>query len=299
MRLNATAPAARSLQAVGIIALFLPLLVEWWRHVSEVDRVSYTLLVPLLAGGLAWRRVRDRDPGATAPANPSGWSIVLLVLAAFLLAVGSLSAIFTLSIAAFPLTVAAWVGTVGGTAALRRFAAPLILLQAMVPPPLPLFDWVVPQLVRASGAAAVLLLSPFDGGSTWIGSELTYRGWTLIVAEACSGSGALLIYWVLIVFLAGLFRMHWAATLGFLAFAIPFTLLINGIRIALTAIILDTWGRPAVVGTGHEILGQVIVILGAGVLAYVMDVYLVRAKRRRRGDGPPTSASAPVEATAS
>ena len=291
----ATVRWARPLQVVGIVALFAPLLVEWWALVSESDRVSYTVLVPFLAAGLAWRRKNDGIDGATEATGPSWISIALLFLATVLLTVGSLAAIFTLSIAAFPLTLAAWVGATGGTAALKRFAAPLVLFQCMVPPPLPLFDWAVPQLVKASGAAAVLLLSPLDGGTSWVGNELTYKTWTLVVAEACSGSGALLIYWVLILFLGGLFKLRPAITLGFLAFAVPFTLFINGVRIALTAVILDVWGRPAVTGVGHEILGQVVVILGAGLLAYVMDVVV---QRRRKGRKRPPAASCPAEVMA-
>lgn len=295
MNALATLRWARPLQVVGIVALFAPLLVEWWALVSESDRVSYTVLVPFLAAGLAWRRKNDGIDGATEATGPSWISIALLFLATVLLTVGSLAAIFTLSIAAFPLTLAAWVGATGGTAALKRYAAPLVLFQCMVPPPLPLFDWAVPQLVKASGAAAVLLLSPLDGGTSWVGNELTYKTWTLVVAEACSGSGALLIYWVLILFLGGLFKLRPAITLGFLAFAVPFTLFINGVRIALTAVILDVWGRPAVTGVGHEILGQVVVILGAGLLAYVMDVVV---QRRRKGKKRPPAASCPAEVMA-
>lgn len=290
MDVLATVRWARLLQVVGIVALFAPLLGEWWALVSEADRVSYTVLVPFLAAGLAWRRHSDASWQATEATGPSWITIGLLFSATVLLTVGSLAAIFTLSIAAFPLTIAAWVGAVGGTPALKRYAAPLVLLQGMVPPPLPLFDWAVPQLVKASGAAAVLLLSPFDGGSSWIGNELTYKTWTLVVAEACSGSGALLIYWILILFLGGLFKLRIGTTLAFVAFAVPFTLFINGVRIALTAIILDVWGRPAVTGVGHEILGQVVVILGAGLLAYLIDVVVQRQKRSKRPPSAPRTA---------
>ena len=101
----------------------------------------------------------------------------------------------------------------------------------------------------------------------------------MVVAEACSGSGALLVYWVLAVFLGTLFRLSARSVVFFLALAVPFTLLVNGVRIALTAIILDIWGVPAVTGAGHEILGQVIVILGAGVFAWLIDRKLGRSQR--------------------
>jgi len=264
-----------------MLCVFLPILIEWWELVSEVDRVSYVILVPVLAAILAWRSPRASLPietrGETHP--NADWVVIgLLCLSTCLLTLGSVAAIFTFSFAAFPVAIAAWVASLG-RAQWVRYAPSLILLQLMTPPPLPLFDWVVPTLVKASGASAVMLLWPLDSNASWIGSELTYQDWTLVVAEACSGSGALLVYWVLAVFLGALFRLSARSVVFFLALAVPFTLLVNGVRIALTAIILDIWGVPAVTGAGHEILGQVIVILGAGVFAWLIDRKLGRSQR--------------------
>jgi exosortase len=272
--------AFRTLQLLAIFGVFLPILKEWWVLATEVDRVSYVILIPLLAAILAWRSSPASYPTeASDPRRNTDRVVIgLLGLSVGLLTLGSLAAIFTFSFAAFPVALAAWVASLG-RAHWVRYAPSLVLLQLMTPPPLPLFDWVVPTLVKASGASAVLLLWPLDSSASWVGSELTYHDWTLVVAEACSGSGALLVYWVLVVFLGALFHMSARSVVFFLALAVPFTLLVNGIRIALTAIILDLWGIPAVTGAGHEILGQVIVILGAGVFAWLIDRQLGRSKR--------------------
>lgn len=283
MSSQATARLARSLPALILLVLFFPLLLEWGNLAGEVDRISYVLLVPLLAAGLAWNSTRSGAEAVPPRSSPFNWpAIVLLLVATLLLALGSLSAIFTLSIAAFPLAIAAWVATFWGTAGLRRHGRALLLFAWMVPPPLPIFDWAIPQLVKASGAAALLLLAPFDSQATWIGNELEFRGWTLVVAEACSGSGALLIYWVLTLFLGGLFRASWRTVAAFMVLSLPFTLLINGIRIGATALILDGLGEWAVRGTGHEILGQVVVILGAAFLAWAFDWVVARQKRKAK-----------------
>lgn len=280
----------RTLQLLAIFCVFLPILTEWWALVSEVDRVSYVILVPVLAALLAWRSPRMSETAVPSTEHrPNDWLVIgLLGLATFLLTLGSVAAIFTFSFAAFPLAIAAWVASLG-RAHWQRYAPALLLLQLMTPPPLPLFDWVVPTLVKASGASAVLLLWPLDSNASWIGSELTYHDWTLVVAEACSGSGALLVYWVLAVFLGAMSRMSAGSVLFFLALAVPFTLLVNGVRIALTAIILDLWGVPAVTGAGHEILGQVIVILGAGVFAWLIDCKLGRVRHRELGKSNPAN----------
>jgi exosortase/archaeosortase family protein len=60
--------------------------------------------------------------------------------------------------------------------------------------------------------------------------------------------------------------------------AIPLTLLINGLRIAAIAFVLDGFGIGAVTGAGHEIIGQLVVIAGAAGLALAVD----RISRRKQ-----------------
>jgi len=147
----------------------------------------------------------------------------------------------------------------------------LLMLFAMVPFPLPLLDYATPTMVRTSGAAAAAFVSPFDPTATWIGSNLTYNGWILHVAEACSGSGTLLVLGSLTLFMAGLFRMRAGAIVVTLLLVTPITIVINGLRIAVMAWVLDGFGVEAVTGSGHEILGQVVVIAGAAALAVGVD----------------------------
>ena len=102
-----------------------------------------------------------------------------------------------------------------------------------------------------STSVTEFMLTPFDAEVSWVGSDLGFREWSLTVAEACSGSGTLLTLAVLSAFFAGIFRLRPAVTVAAVALTLPFAVFVNGLRIALTALILDWFGPSAVIGTGH------------------------------------------------
>lgn len=272
-------PLVRFLQSALVLAAFGPILVEWFHLTSNVSRIDYCLLVPFLALILA--KVAGNATAEVAPpsASASRWGYICLGSAGLLLTLGSMAAILTVSIAGFPLAVVGLVGIHRGNAGIFRLRYALLMLFAMVPVPLPLLDWLTPSMVSASGATAAALVSPFDPEATWIGADLTYRGWTLFVAEACSGSGTLLVLATLTLFMAGLFRMKALSIVATLLIAAPLTLLINGVRIAAIALILDSFGTGVVTGIGHEIIGQVVVIGGAVGLTLGVDRVGVLAAR--------------------
>lgn len=261
----------RLLQGTVVLLAFGPILVEWVGFAGLVARINYCLLVPFLALILARIAWRDADPLAPPSAFSAGPGYVCLFVSGLFLIVGSLSGIFTISIAGFPVAVLGLVGALWGRPGMFRSRYALLMLFAMVPFPLPLLDYLTPTMVRASGAAAAAFVTPFDGDASWLGSNLTYRGWTLFVAEACSGSGTLLVLGSLTLFMAGLFRMKATAITVTLLMVAPIAIVINGLRIAVIAWVLDGFGPAAVTGTGHEILGQVVVIAGAAGLAVGVD----------------------------
>lgn len=255
-----------------------PLVVEWLETVGASSRLSYALLVPLLCAALAWRsRGAARAESPFPSTVPLGTVLALLSGAAFL--GGALSGVFTLSLLGVPLGVAALTARHGGPGALRRHAAALLLLLALVPPPMPLMDRVNPALVEASGRTAVTLLLPFDPSVTWQGPEFYFRGWTLVVAEVCSGSGTFLMLFVLSGFLAALFRLGWRPSAALLLLSVPVTLLVNGVRIASSALVIDRFGAAAGEGLAHELLGQAVVIVGAALLVLVVERWSARGAR--------------------
>jgi len=269
----------RLLPAGILLAAFGPVLYEWSIYVAQVPRLGYTLLVPALSIVLAWLARGDRPEASVPDRFGDRVGATALLVGAALLLFGAISSVFTLSIAGFPIAAIGLIARRVGSRGLHRHRYALLMLCAMIPPPLPILDHFTPAMVNASGAAAVGLLSLIESGEvSWIGSVLEFRGHTLLVAEACSGSGSMLVLGALSLFLAGLFHMRWWTLLLTLALVIPLTLFVNGLRIALTAWVLDLFGPSAVAGSAHEVLGQIVVILAGAGLALVVD-RLTRPKR--------------------
>jgi len=271
-----SARATRGLEGALFLGLVSPLLLEWFQTTSASSRLSYALLVPGLALALAWRALRAPDPEDPEPPEPGvapglARSAPWAALAAAGLLGGTLAGVFTLSLLAVPLGATAFAVRHLPRSRLRRAAPALALLFLMVPPPMPLLDRVNPFLIRASGATAQALLTPFDAGVGWRDATLTFQGWTLIVAEACSGSGTFLMLGVLGAFLAALFRLRPLAALVLVLASLPLTLAVNGVRIASSALVIARFGASAGEGLAHELLGQVVVIAGAGLLALLVE----------------------------
>jgi exosortase len=269
------ARATIGLELALLLGLVSPLLAEWLETTSASSRLSYALLVPALALALAVRGARGRESRETRPAP--GRAALFATLAALALLGGSLSGVFTVAICAVPLAALAFVARWCGSGGLPRHAPALALLFLMVPPPMPLLDRVNPLLTRASGETAVSLLRPLDAHASWAGSTLSFHGWTLIVAEACSGSGTLLMLGTLCAFLAGLFRLRLPAACALIALAVPVALAVNGVRIASSALVISRFGAAAGQGLAHELLGQGVVLLGAALLVVAVERCAPRA----------------------
>lgn len=276
--------AVRPLQAALVLVAFGPILLEWADYTGSVSRINYCLLVPVLAiilAGTVMQFMKDLPP---VEGRGQAWGYASLAVAGLLLFLGGLSSIFSLSVAGFPFAVLGLIGIHWGKAGLFQLRYALLMLFAMVPIPLPLLDKLTPSMVKATGLISVAMVKPFDAEATWIGSKLTYQSWSLHVAEACSGSGTLLVFGTLTLFMAGLFRLRWKALLVTLLLVPGFTLLINGLRIAVLAWILDGFGVEAVTGVWHEVIGQGVVIVGAIILALGVDKI---SNRSAKGAGGP------------
>lgn len=264
-----SARATRGLEVALGLGLVSPLLAEWLETTSASSRLSYALLVPALSLVLAWGARGRPSPSDPGPAR--GAAAAAAGLAALALLAGTASGVFTLSLLAVPLLAVAHTARLGGRAALARGAPALAFLFLMVPPPMPLLDRLTPFLVQASGETAVALVRTLDPEASWQGATLSYKGWTLIVAEVCSGSGTFLMLGTLSLFLAGLFRLRRLPAVVLFLASLPLTLLVNGVRIASSALVIDRYGVAAGQGLAHELLGQGVVVAGAALLVLVVE----------------------------
>jgi exosortase len=154
----------------------------------------------------------------------------------------------------------------GGTRASRSYNFPILFLIFMAPLPLPWYQPFAIRMQQLVSHVSTFLLSACGVPVYQEGYYIYLPGYTMAVAEACSGLRqlfAILALGVVIGHLSGRGpRFRWA--LGLLA--IPIAVFANCIRVVCSGFILMAFGRQWAEGFFHTVEGLVIIAISAGLL---------------------------------
>jgi exosortase D (VPLPA-CTERM-specific) len=279
-------PAGRSgnlpiLFALGLflaIAAYAGGLVELVVRWSKQEEYSHGFFIPLIALWLLWQR---RDALRQSLGQPSWSGMPLLLAALAMLVLGELTAIFILVQYGFLLSLVALVLCFGGLPLARVTILPIAFLIFAIP--LPYFvdsqlswrlqllsSWIGVEVLRAVGTAVYLEGNVIDLG--------IYR---LQVVEACSGLRYL--YPLLSIgFLMGYMYQaaFWRRAAVFFS-AVPITVLMNSLRIAVVGVLVERWGIGMADGFLHYFEGWIIFM--ACLLFLLGEIWLFERFGARRG----------------
>src|SRR5712692_10232848 len=117
---------------VLLIACYAPVLYGLVRQWANDEDMGHGFFVPLVAGYIAWQR---RAELASVKSVPNYWGLVLVVLGAAQMMLGTLGAQIFIARTAFLVSVIGAVLFLGGTRTLKILAFPLFLLCFMFPLP--------------------------------------------------------------------------------------------------------------------------------------------------------------------
>ena len=222
----------------------------WREWVSSPDS-SYGLLLTGVALVSIWARRADvlRAMTATPAATPG-----FLVLAAGLLLylAGQLGADVFLTRVSLVVVITGTFWFAAGSAAVRVIAAPLLFLLIAVPLPALVVNAItLPMQLTASRIAEHTLAA---GGMAVFrdGNVLELPSASLEVAEAAQTGPAK----------AGLIWRR----VAIVAAAIPIAIVVNGLRIAATAVATEMWGADAATGAWHTFGGWITFIVSVAIL---------------------------------
>ena len=275
---------------IAFVALFMApfagLVHEWW---SDPDAGHGLLLFPV-GIWLAWRSgiAPDARPDVRA-------GLTLLVAAVLLRALGSVAAeLFTQRLSIW-LAGLALVVYFAGWVQVRRWWLPMILLPLAIPLPAIVTNLLaLPLQFRASQLATAMIrwrhMPVLTTGNVinlppnW---AIGFPGQQLFVAEACSGLRSLTALLSLGVLIGGLYLRAWPSRLLLVMLAIPVAVVVNAIRIFMTAFLVyfvdPSWGAGALHrNAGWVMFSIAFVVLGAiaALMRWVGDrVQLARAAR--------------------
>jgi exosortase len=205
-------------------------LVHDWLH---EDDAGHGLLLFPVSLWLAWRG------GILADAvGNRGAGIALLVASVVLRLVGALASEF------FSQRVSIWLAVVGvivfcyGWRQVRHWWLPVALLLLAIPLPALITNALaIPLQFQASRLGTALIKMRHIPVHT-TGNVISLPGDTLFVAEACSGLRSLSALIALGVMMGGMYLRTLPGRLGILLVTIPMAILLNGVRIFLTAFLV-------------------------------------------------------------
>ncbi|MEP6591982.1 MAG: exosortase/archaeosortase family protein [Gemmatimonadota bacterium] len=265
------------LAVLAFIALFAQpaqsLAHDWW---NDPDAGHGLLLFPVSLW-LAWRRglIREHRP---AP----GWGTALIVAAVLLRALGGLAAEFFTQRFAIWLTLVGAVVFCYGWRQARAWWLPITLLLLAIPlPALVTNKLAIPLQFKASQLGTSLI--------RWrhipvlaSGNVINIPGQRLFVAEACSGLRSLTALIALGVMIGGMYLATLPARLLLLALAIPVAIIVNGIRIFLTAFLMYFVDPALGRGFMHESEGWALFLVAFVALGSI--AWIIRLVERRVSD---------------
>jgi len=233
---------------------------EW---TSSPD-ASYGLLLTGVALASIWARRADLARALTTPrATASGF--VALAVGLLLYLVGQLGADVFLTRVSLVAVITGSIWFVAGTATVRVIAAPLLFLLIAVPLPALVVNAItLPMQLTASRIAEHTLAA---GGMAVFrdGNVLELPSASLEVAEACSGLRSAISLAAIGVLLAST-QPTWPRRIALVAAAVPIAIVVNGLRIAATAVATEEWGADAATGAWHTFGGWITFIGSVAIL---------------------------------
>jgi exosortase D (VPLPA-CTERM-specific) len=261
---------------LAVVAYFggLSDLVTRWNNQEEY---GHGYFIPVISGWFLWSR-RDAMLAAIGKATWLGPALIAVGCVGLLL--GELTAIYVLIQFSFLLTIVGLVLAFGGTSLLKVAILPIIFLVFAIP--LPYFlgaqlSWRL-QLISSDLGVAILRLL---GNSVYLEGNVIDLGiYKLQVVEACSGLRYLYPLLSISFLMAYMYKAQfWKRALVFLS-AIPITVIMNSLRIAMVGVLVNKWGSGMADGFLHYFEGWIIFMVCLTIL--VAEIMLLEKLGQKR-----------------
>jgi exosortase len=251
---------------VAIGALLLVCYSPMFYHMAQVwiedDNMSHGLFVPIAAAYIAWTK-----RGLLAQIKPKAnyWGLPLILFGFLTLCIGppSLPTWVFIVRCSFLFSLVGCILFLEGTAILRALAFPLLLLPLMIPSPF--YDQITLPLQHIASMLSENILTALGYSVLREGNILHLPTQTLNVAEACSGLRSIYALTFLTLTYSYFFTPRSRARWILAAAIIPVAILVNALRVALTAI-MGTYNPAWTEGTYHEILGWTVFVFAFAIL---------------------------------
>jgi len=228
----------------------------------QTNEYSHGIIIPFISLLIAWHCLTAVRPNI----QPSWWGAGVLLVSASLLMVSMLAAFQIAAEYGLILTPVALSLAFLGTAATRTMAPAFIYLFFAVPLPNLVYANLSQDLQLISSTLGVWCLDLLGIPVFQEGNVIDLGGYKLQVVEACSGLRYLFPLVSFGYLVAYLFEDRlWKRMIIFFS-AIPITIGMNSLRIALIGITVNLWGQEMAEGFVHQFEGWVIFLFCVALL---------------------------------
>ncbi|MHB8384335.1 MAG: exosortase C-terminal domain/associated protein EpsI [Candidatus Binataceae bacterium] len=249
--------------------LYLPILRDWIADLETDPSYSFALLLPFVAGYLAYRRLREDRVAARSLIRLDAAGIFVVLAGCALLVVGDLTTIVFLSRFSFLVVIAGLMITFLGRDTMRRLVFPYGILFFGLPLPSLIYLPLTFKLQLLSSVLATHLLHLAGVFVLREGNILVLKNVSLEVVEACAGLHSVFALVALACIVGYLFLRGPIRRVLLVASAIPIAIGLNAARITSAAIAANTWGPGAAEGFTHTSMGVAIFALGTLIVLFI------------------------------
>jgi len=249
------------------------LIVEWMSN----DENSHGPILVLIALYIVWKK---RFLISSHLGNPS-WYGPLVVLMGLILAVGSMQGdIVKVTNYSLIIVLAGLAVSLGGRQLIKDFMFPLFLLFMTIPLPYLINVLLTRKLQMISSELGAWIIGLFNIPVFLEGNVIELENYTLLVEEACSGLNYLYSLVSIGIIWSYFFKAPRLHKVVLVLSTIPIAVFMNGARVGVTGILVNTSGIEVAEGFMHEFEGLVIFL--ATCLLLIPIVWLLTLLQKTR-----------------
>ena len=260
----------------SFLILFNHTIIELVKDWSTNANYSHGFLVPFISAYMIWRKKKEL---ISLPLTPNNWGLFIIVMGMMMHIVGNIGAELFIMRSAIIFTILGLAIYFTGAKITKKIIIPIAYLTFMIPLPAIIWNKIAFPLQIFASNIAEMVIQLLGIPILREGNILYLTNTILEVADACSGLRSLITLLALsaaFAYISGHSKIKkWILLIS----AIPIAILVNIIRLILTASLADHFSAKIAQGFLHEFSGLVIYIL-ALIMLGSLHVALLKINRK-------------------